>query len=351
MASQNYINQTQVDEYRYGQSIKAIVLDRNPSRILVELADGLTGIITKKEATGDGVDTSDIEVGSEVQATVIEPETEHGLVALSFRRASQDQAWAELNTILEETRNIKVKIYEANKGGLMAKYKGIRAFIPVSQLMPNNYPRVDGADSSMILGKLQSFTGKEFVVRVITVDRESGKVIMSEKQAYEEKIKETLGSINVGDRVEGTVSGIVKFGIFVTFGGVEGLVHLSELDWGHVSNPGALFEIDQKVEVLIIGKERDKLSFSIKQLSSDPWMDKVKGFMEGEQISGPVTRWNDNGVFIEAAPDVQAFISISQFDAENAAELSEKVKEGQEIKGMIKLINQESHRLELTMLD
>lgn len=333
--------------FKLGQSIKGKVIDATPARILMELEGGATGVITKREATGYGVEDEEMDAGTEIEATVIDPENDEGLVMLSLRRASQDTAWAELNTIAEDERIIKVKIDEANKGGLMAKYKGLRSFLPVSQLMPMNYPRVEGADSGAILKKLQEHIGRDFAVRVLNVDREQGKIIISEKLAHESQMKETLKNIQIGDVVEGVVSGIVKFGLFVTFGGIEGLVHVSEIEWGHVSDPGRNYDIGDKIEVMIIGKDGDKLSFSIKQLSEDPWMKVAENFSDGQEVTGRVTRWNDNGVFIEVTSEVQALIPIAEFGVENGADLAGQVKEGDELTGTVERVNTDAHRLEL----
>lgn len=335
--------------YRAGQSITGTVVDRNPSRILLDLPGGWTGIITKKEATGYSNDDDEIDVDAQLEATVIDPENKDGLVMLSLRRASQDTAWAELNTMMEEARIFKVKIEEANKGGLMARYKGLKAFLPVSQLTPLNYPRVEGADAAEILSRLQRHMGREFAVRVLNVDREEGKIIISEKLAHEQQAKETLTNLQVGDVVDGTVSGVVKFGIFVTFGGVEGLVHVSELDWSHVSDPGKHYGVGDKVQVLVIGQDGDKLSFSIKQLTEDPWLKKIEKFETGQTVSGKVTRWNDNGVFIEVEEDVQGLFSLGQFGVETGSDL--KMEEGKELSGTITNINTDSHRLELTLAE
>ncbi len=332
--------------YRVGDSVKGKVIDVNPSRILLELPNGSTGMITKREIGGFASD-DEVAVGSEVESTIIEAESDQGLVVLSLRRASQDTAWAEINVITEEERTIKVKIEEANKGGLMARYKGLRSFLPVSQLMPKNYPRVEGADSAEILKKLQAHIGKEFAVKVINSSREEGKIIISEKKAHDEQMLETLKNIQIGDVVEGVVSGIVKFGIFVALDGLEGLVHVSELEWGHVSDPGRNYSVGDKIEVLIIGKEGNKLSFSVKQLSEDPWMAYVEKYPEGSEISGRVTRWNDQGVFIEISREVQGLFSIDQFGVDKGAELTSMISDGDQMSGIVDSVNTKAHRLEL----
>ncbi len=332
--------------FKIGQSVKGKIVHSNSSRILLELEGGVTGMITKREI-GPYASEDDTMEGTEIESTIINPENEQGLVILSLRRASQDTAWAELNVISEEDRIIKVKIEEANKGGLMARYKGLKAFLPVSQLMPKNYPRVEGADSGEILKKLQSHIGKEFVVKVINVSREEGKIIISEKKAHDEQMAETMKNIQIGDQVEGEVSGIVKFGIFVTFGGIEGLVHVSELEWGHVSDPGRNYNVGDKIEVLIIGKDGDKLSFSVKQLTEDPWATYVEKYNIGDEVSGKITRWNDNGVFVEISKEVQGLFFLDQFDASKGSELTGKIKDGETMVGKIIGINTSAHRLEL----
>lgn len=326
-----------------GETTKGTVIDANESRILLELDGGMIGMITKKEI--GSTKPEDFSIGSQVEAIVINPETDQGLVLMSLKKASQDMIWAEANSAMEEDRIVKVRIVEANKGGLMGDYKGLRCFLPVSQLMPVNYPRVEGAESGLILKKLQGFIGQDFAIKIINVDRDNGKIIISEKSAHQEKIEDTLKNLKVGDIFKGEVSGVLKYGIFVTFQGVEGLVHLSELDWGHVSNPSKYYQLGDKVEVMVIGLDGDKLSLSIKRLTEDEWKKKVLQFKQGETIKGKILRWNPQGIFIDIADDVQGLFELSEFGVTNHEEL--KLKEGEIIEGVIKEINYDSHRLEL----
>lgn len=352
MSTQHVMSQLLTEEaraaiqvYMPGKTIGGTVITSSQSRILVQLPGGVTGIVTKKEATGFGVTPDDYEEGTPIEAMVIQSENEQGLVLMSLRRASQEMVWAELNECFEQTRIIKVKVTDANKGGLMTIYKGIKAFLPVSQLTPLNYPRVDGADSGEILRRLQSHIGSEMTVRVINSDRERGKLIVSEKAAISEKQEETLKNVKAGDIVNGQVCGIVKFGIFVTFGGAEGLVHLSELDWGHVSDPGKKFSLGQKVEVLVLGIEGKKLSFSIKRLTDDPWKDQVKEFAVGQKVSGRVVRWNSNGIFIAVNENVNGLFPLADYGVDSHSDL--KVREGETRTGEVLAIDYNSHRLVL----
>jgi len=331
--------------YRIGENVKGTIISSAKDMILLDLDGGQSGIIPKKEILSTGEFEDEFSVGTVVEAIVVDDLNDQGLVVLSLRRASQDIVWAELNTFLEEGRIIKVKISEANKGGLMAKYKGIKSFLPVSQLTPMNYPRVDGADSGAILTKLQKHVGSDFAVRVINVDRETGKVIISEKSAHEEQAKKTLESLKIGDVVAGEVSGVVKFGIFITFGGIEGLVHLSELDWGLVSNPAQQYKVGDKVDVQVIGIDGDKLSLSIKRLTEDPWLEKGNKYSEGQEVEGKVVRWNQQGVFVEIEKDVMGVFELADFDVDDSNELTLKV--GEPILGTVKEVNFDSHRIEL----
>lgn len=329
--------------FKGGESVKGTIIHKNESRLLLELDGGQIGMITKKEMGPVGLD--DFKIGTQVEAIVINPENDQGLVLMSLKKASQDMVWAEANTAMEEDRIIKVRIVEANKGGLMGEFKNLRCFLPVSQLMPVNYPRVDGAEAGLILKKLQEFIGQDFAVKVINVDRENEKIIISEKAAHQEKINETLQTLKTGDVFKGEVSGILKYGIFVTFNGVEGLVHLSELDWGHVSSPSKHYQLGDKVEVMVIGIDRDKLSLSIKRLTEDVWKEKVKDINPGDTITGKVLRWNSQGVFLDIEEDVQGFFELAEFGVEDYEML--KFKEGQDLEGEVKEINYDSHRIEL----
>lgn len=332
-----------VRSYKMGETIKGSIVDLNESRILLELQGGNMGIITKKERLAPSQES--FQVGASVEAIVINAENDFGLTVLSLRKASQDMLWAELNTLMNEERIIKVRITEANKGGLMGDYKGFKCFLPVSQLTPVNYPRVDGAEAGLILKKLQAFIGEEFAVRVINVNQDSEKIIISEKAAHQGQMAETLKSLKVGEIVQGTVSGVLKYGIFVTFGGIEGLVHLSELDWGHVSTPSKLYNLGDKVEVMVIGIDGEKLSFSIKRLTEDTWKEKVVPFSPGTKVSGKLIRWNPQGVFIDIADDVQGLFNLTDFGVERYEDL--KLKEGDTLTGEVLSVNYDSHRLEL----
>ncbi len=219
-----------------GAMVAGNVVSIGKGSIIVDIGGVLTGIIAGREMK-DALDTAqELSIGDEVTACVLETENEEGLVVLSLRRASQEKTWDRFLKAYENDEPLKVKPKEANKGGLLLDVDGIKGFIPVSQLAPLHYPRVNGADSAKILARLQKLIGENFTVKIISIDKENGKLILSERAAFSTQRNDALNTLKVGDSVEGTISGIVKFGIFVAFDGLEGLVHISEIAWGHVSN-------------------------------------------------------------------------------------------------------------------
>ncbi|QQR84160.1 S1 RNA-binding domain-containing protein [Candidatus Peregrinibacteria bacterium] len=239
-----------------GSVITGEVISLKKNRVVVDLNGVAVGIISGTETSDSAGTMKDLKVGDEVTAVVVEDENEDGMVVLSLRKASQATAWDRFEKAFKEGTIVEVTVNEANKGGLLLDVDGIKGFIPVSQLAPVHYPRVDGADANQILLRLKRLIGQKFHVKVINLDQEGNKMILSEKAALQSQSTEALKKLEMGTRVSGTVSGVVKFGIFVTFDGLEGLVHISEIAWGHVSNPHQYAKVGDKVDVEIIGIEK-----------------------------------------------------------------------------------------------
>ena len=200
--------------------------------------------------------------------TVIEEPTGNVYEAITImaKRANQIKSLNSLESNFGSGEVMTVRPTGANKGGLLVDIDGLKGFIPVSQLTPLHYPRVEGADPEKILEHLNSLLTVDFKVRVINVDEGGKKIIFSEKAAIEEQRGKALETLKEGDIVEGTVSGILSYGLFVTFDGLEGLVHVSEIDWGHVTDPSKFAKVGMKVKVKIIGLDSDKISLSINAL-------------------------------------------------------------------------------------
>lgn len=332
-----------------GSIVEGTVLMIAKKHIIVDLGGVLTGMISGREMKDSFNTTEELHVGDHVSACVLEAENDDGLVVLSLRRASQDKTWDKFIKAYETNQSLKVRPKEANKGGLLLEVDGIKGFIPVSQLAPLHYPRVNGADSAKILARLQELIGQEFTVKIINVDKENGKLILSERAAFERERYDALATLKVGDSVEGTVSGIVKFGIFVAFGGLEGLVHISEIAWGHVSDAHDFARLGDKVQVKIIGIEGDKISLSMKQLTKDPWEEIEKKYKVGSTIKTKIARLAQFGAFVQLEDDITGLIHNSEIPG-NPDDAAKALTAGQDVEARVIEINKEEKRIGLSLL-
>lgn len=284
--------------------------------ILVDLDGQFTGIITGAHMHSSTEDSSAVEPGARIESIVIGEDPHSGLIHLSLRKASQAKLIEKLHSNFDTKEIITVVPNEANKGGLLIDLDGIKGFIPVSQLTPEHYPRVEGANAERILEQLNKLVGKPFHVRVINLDQSGKKIIFSEKAAIEEQRAAALQSIKVGDIVEGTVSGILAYGLFVSFEGIEGLVHVSEIDWGHVNNPHKHAKIGDKVTVQIIGIEGEKISLSIKRLRANPWQVLADKYQVNDIVEAPVLRLSQFGIFLELDGAISGLIHLSEIPSD-----------------------------------
>lgn len=319
------------------------------NKILVDLGGIATGIITGREAHDSAGTVKELQPGDEVSAYILEEENEDGLVVLSLRKASQKRTWNKFVEAYESDGVIEVKATEANKGGLLLNIDGIKGFIPVSQLAPLHYPRVNGADSTQILSRLQKLVGVKLDVKVLNLDREGGKLILSERAAEAEQRVKALDKLEVGQKVQGKISGIVNFGIFVTFDGLEGLVHISEIAWGHVKDPNDYGKLGDEVEVLVIGKDNGKISLSMKRLTADPWVEAAKKYQVGTVIKGIVNRVTPFGAFVKLDDDINGLIHVSEVSEEEVSDPAEVLTVGQEIEAKIITIDPDDHRVGLSI--
>ncbi len=335
-----------------GTLVDGTVITISGNRVLVDIDGVSTGVISGKEAVDSSDTVKSLDAGDEVSAFVLEPENDEGLVVLSLRKASQQKTWKKFVDFYENKETIQVRITEANKGGLLVEKDGVKGFIPVSQLAPAHYPRVNGADSAKILARLQKLIGKELNVRIINIDHDTKKLILSEKAAQYEARKKALDGVKVGEVVEGKISGVVNFGIFVTFAGLEGLVHISEIAWGHVNDPSAFGKLNDPVQVKIIGIEGEKISLSMKRLQGNPWEDIEQKFKVEQVVEGTVNRVTDYGAFVTLAEDINGLIHVSEIteNEDEVVDMNEKYSVGDKIKAQIINIDIDNHRIGLAPL-
>lgn len=338
----------QIQYPKAGELVEATVLSVEGRVIICDVNGQFTGIVSGREI-GSNVNVADLSAGDKVEAIVLGDSESKGLIVLSLKRANQIRTLSNLAKYYDSKEIIKVVPNEANKWGLLVDIDGLKGFIPVSQLTPLHYPRVEGADPDKILAHLESLVGKEFTVRVINVDEQGKKIIFSEKAAIEEKREKALSKLKIGDKVEGVVSGILTYGLFITFDGLEGLVHVSEIDWGHVNNPSKFAKVGQKVEVMIIGMDEDKISLSIKRLKENPWDVLAKKYKLGDVISAPVSRIAQFGAFLELDGGIQGLIHLSEISHGVVKDIKEFVTVGENIEAKIINFEPKEKRIGLSL--
>lgn len=332
-----------------GDVLDGKILFKGKTKLIIDIGGVASGIISGRELRDSFNTYQNLVVGSDVNAMVLEEENEEGMMVMSLRKVSQQKAWDRINDLIAEDGTMAFVPQEANKGGLLANIDGIRTFLPVSQLAPINYPRVSNADSIEIITRLSKFIGHAFTVKIITTDEEAGKIVVSEREAMSEQRAKVLERLRVGDVKDAVVSGIVNFGIFATFDGLEGLVHISEIAWGHVKNPSEHLKLGDKVQVKVIGLEGEKLSLSIKQLQNDPWEEIAEKYPVGKKVKGTVMRLTDYGAFVKLENEINGLVHLSELTHQKIADPADVLKVGQKVDVQVINIEPDERRIGLSI--
>ncbi|MEY4723261.1 MAG: hypothetical protein RLZZ324_774 [Candidatus Parcubacteria bacterium] len=329
--------------------VKGKVISVSKNEVRIDIDGYRTGVVRGREIADPSHIFADVKAGDPVEATVVDLENENGDVELSFRFAGHRKAWDKIQELFRSGEVIAAKVIEASKGGLLVKLDHIAGFLPVSQLSPDNYPRVAGGDKAKILEKLKLFVGKGMDVRVIDVNEGEEKLIVSEKAVWEEKQKNVISKFKVGDIIEGEVSALADFGAFVKFDILEGLVHISEIAWQRIDHPRDLLKVGATVKAEIIGIEGSKIFLSMKKLIQDPWKAVAEKYKVGQKVSGKILKINPFGFFVELDPDIHGLAHISELAVKPVTDPGEIAKVGEEKEFMIVSIEPEQHRLGLSL--
>ena len=333
-----------------GDIVKGTVLSASKAEIRLDIDGIASGVVRGRELYFEAEEYANLKPGDVVEATVVEEENENGELELSFRSAGQQKAWSALVDALENRKIIKVRINDANKGGLIASYAQIQGFLPVSQLAPENYPRVNGGDKSKILDKLKSFVGADFEVKVMALEEKEEKLIVSEKEAWQEKQKDIISKYKVGSIVAGTITALTDFGVFLSFGeNLEGLIHISELAWQRIDDPSDLFKVGDKIKAEIISIEGSKIFLSAKKLLTDPWQEVDKKYQVGQKVSGTILKINPFGLFVELDKDIHGLAHISQLGLPAGRKINEVYKIGERQDFTVVSLEPKDHRLGLAV--
>lgn len=335
---------------KIGDIITGTVVSIAKNEVQIDIDGIATGVVRGFELIDESGEYSNLKISDEVSATVLDLENEAGLVELSFRSAGHKKAWDRLRELYETHVNTQIRILEANKGGLLISCGNVQGFMPVSQLCPDHYPRIQGGDKGKILEKLKQYVGMTFDAKVIDVNEEEGKLIVSEKSSWEEKQKDVISSYKVGDSIEGVVTVITDFGAFVKFGnGLEGLVHISELAWQRIDDPKDYIKSGDRIKAVIIKLEGSKIFLSMKRLMQDPWKNVHERYTIGQRVTGKILKVNPFGLFVELDPEIHGLAHVSELSNKTIQDPLEIAQPGEEREFEIVSIEPEEHRLGLSI--
>lgn len=298
---------------KVGDTLTGRVIEKARNRVFVDLNGFRTGVIYKTELEAANSNFQDIKKGDELTVKIVDLENQEGLVEISMMQATLDQSWDEVKNLKQTGEAFEVKITGANRGGLTAQISGLAAFLPVSQLASVHYPHIEGGDKEEILKSLKKFVGQTLMVKVLDYDQKNSKIILSEKARVSKELEAKLSNYKVDDLVEGEISGLVDFGAFVTFSGIEGLIHISEIGWQLVEKPSDVLKIGDKIQAKVIAVESDKVSLSLKALKPNPWDSVESKYKKGDAVSGIVVKFNPFGAFVKLDSDIQGLAHISEF--------------------------------------
>ena len=331
-------------DFDEGDLVKGTVVQIEHDEVLLDIGFKSEGVIPSRELSirKDADPSEIVALGDEIEALVLQKEDKEGRLILSKKRAEYERAWISVEEKFKAGEAVTGEVIEVVKGGLIIDI-GLRGFLPASLV---DLRRVKDLDM---------YLGTELEARVIEMDRNRNNVVLSRRVLLEEGRKneraEILSKLTKGMRLKGTVSSIVDFGAFVDLGGIDGLVHISELSWNHVNHPSEVVKVGQEVEVEVLDVDlsRERISLGLKQTTPDPWIKLVESYPVGSVIDGKVTKIVPFGAFVELASNVEGLVHISEMAPRRIETPAQVVKVGQEVKVKVMEVNPDRRRISLSM--
>ncbi len=331
-------------DFKEGDILEGTVVKIDRDEVLLDIGYKSEGVIPTKELSiRHDVDPGQVvKVGDEVEALVLQKEDKEGRLILSKKRAQYERAWGRIEEVMQSGGTIKGPVIEVVKGGLILDI-GLRGFLPASLV---DLRRVRD---------LHPFVGTELEAKIIELDRNRNNVVLSRRAFLEESQsegrKKFLESLQKGERRKGTVSSIVNFGAFVDLGGVDGLVHVSELSWKHVDHPSEVVQVGQEVEVevLDVDLERERVSLSLKATQEDPWKEFERKYSAGEIIDGQVTKLVPFGAFVRVAAGIEGLVHISEISEQHIETPESVLSVGDEVRVKVIEVDVPRRRISLSM--
>lgn len=342
---QEFNNNQDIQHLESGSIVKGTIVDVRADEVFVDIGYKSEGIISKAELaypTPDNI--SDIvKVGDIIDVFVIDADSEEGSIRLSKVMADKALAWDKLHQAFESKKAIEVKVTEAVKGGLAVGVFGLRGFIPASHV------------GLRFVQDISQYVGETFNVLPIEIDKDKNKVVLSRKAILEEERNkletEVLANLTVNQELKGTVTRLADFGAFVDIGGVEGLIHISDLSWHRVKSPSEVVNVGDEVRVIVlkVDAQAKKLSLGLKQTVRDPWLDAIEEVTEGTVIKGIVSKIAKFGAFIKIKPDIEGLVHVSEISDRRVTNVSDVLEIGQEVKVKVLSVDKANKRIALSI--
>ena len=340
-----------------GDLIEGAVISIEKAAVYINLPPFGTGIIYGREYITARDMIRNLHAGDSVSAKVVDIKNAEGYIELSLKEARQALIWGEVEEAIKTKKVIGLKVQDANKGGLMLNWQGLQGFLPASQLNSEHYPRVTDGDKTRILEELNKLIDQELSVTIIGATPEDGKLIFSETGASgnssdntsEQAKKEVAAEYKVGDILDGEVTGVVDFGVFVKVSsGLEGLVHISEIDWSLVEDPRQHYSVSDKVQVKVIEVKDGKISLSIKALKANPWSEAGDKFKKDDTVKGVIIKHNKHGALASISEGVAGLVHVSEFGSPE--ELKEKLELGKVYDFKINVFEPKDQKMTLSVI-
>jgi len=342
-----------VDLPQAGEIRKGIIASIGPNQILVSIGAKSEGVVSGRELEQlTAEERAALHVGQEIDVYIVNPEDANGNVVLSLKRAQEQISWENVEKMIAEQTIIESKIIGFNKGGLIVPIGSLRGFVPASQISPLRRSQAVGDTPEQ---RWQKMIGEPISVRIIEVDRERRRLILSERVTSGEtraSLKErAISELQEGEVYTGRVTSLADFGAFVNINGADGLVHLSELSWEHIQHPREVLEVGQevKVKVISIDREKKRIGLSIRALTEDPWKKRIEKFSVGQLVEGVITRLTKFGAFARLEGDVEGLIHISEISEHRIEHPKEVLKEGDVVALRVIRIDPDQHRIGLSL--
>lgn len=333
-----------------GDLVEGPVIAIEKSSVYVDLAPFGTGIIYGREFIIARDVIKKVNVGDVIAAKIVDNSHKESYYELSLKEARQALIWNEAEIAIKEKKVLDLPVKEANKGGLLIEWQGIVGFLPASQLKAEHYPRITDGDKDKILDELKKLVGTRLNVAIITADPKEGKLIFSEKGSESKEKEKIVSKYETGEEVDGTVTGVVDFGVFVKLEeGLEGLVHISEIDWGLVDDPRNFVRVGQKIKAKIIEVKDGKISLSLKQLKPNPWIDAGKKYSKDMSVSGVIIKFNKHGALASIEEGVAGLVHVSEFGSEE--KLRKTLELGKTYNFKIVLFDPKDQKMALTYVE